>query len=472
MHKIDIDISLEEITKIEGAATLDVKIRGGRVEECKFGIAEYKRFYTQAMVGKSASALPQHLARICGTCSNAHILASIEAVEHALGIVPTPQTMTLRRLTVDGLIIRDHALHLYLFSLPDVLGKDNLLALDEHDPVQHQILHDAFDVKAAGNHLSQLVAGRSVHAPTPVVGGFMKVPDLAGIEASRQELAKIRPAVVRLIKLFGDCPFRLISPTNYIALADDTFSFLGGELRDAKGKLKIPEGKFMDHLEHVVVPYSEASAYAFDGELYRVGALARLNLNKGSLHPRTREDAKDYLTRFPSDNIYDNNLAQAIEILHCIDEALELLSTESFHAESPQKIVPRAGEGIGVIEAPRGTLYHRVVFNEKGIVTDGTIVVPTGQNQMAIEWDIREMLNQKLANTNTRHSEPVEESPTNVGSYPRETPTTQAQGDKNVDLLRKQLEHEIEQLIRAYDPCMSCASHFLRVNWKNVDSVA
>lgn len=442
MHKLDIDISLEEITKIEGAATLAVKIREGKVQECKFGIAEYKRFYTQAMVGKSAMALPQHLARICGTCSNAHILASIESVEKALGIVPTPQTKILRRLTMDGLIIRDHALHLYLFALPDVFGKDNLLSFDESDPSQHQLLHDAFEVKAAGNHLSQLVAGRSVHGPHLAVGGFMKIPDREGVEKSRRELESVRKAVVRLIEVFGKCPFTLFSPTNYVALVADPFSFLEGEIWDAKGALRVPEEKFMEHLAHVVVPYSEASAYAFEGELFRVGALSRLNLNKHALHPRAREDAKQYLERFPSDNVYDNNVAQAIEILHCIDEALELLSTESFHAETPIKIIPRAGEGVGVIEAPRGTLYHRVKFNDKAVVTEGTIVVPTGQNQMAIEWDIRQLIEASLLERAS--SRDIENAS-----------------------LRKSLEREIEQLIRAYDPCMSCASHFLKVNWNS-----
>lgn len=444
MHKIDIDISLEEITKIEGAATLDLKIRQGKVEECKFGIAEYKRFYTQAMVGKPAAALPQHLARICGTCSNAHILASIESVEHALGIVPSEQTKILRRLTIDGLMIRDHALHLYLFALPDVFGKNSLLAFNEHNELEHHMLHDAFDVKAAGNHLAQLVAGRSVHAPTPVVGGFLHTPDSAGISQSIEELKKIRPAVLRLISVFGNCPFSLISPTNYVALVAKPWSFLEGEIRDSKGKLRVPEAEYLNHLKHVVVPYSEASAYAFEGELYRVGALARLNLNKDALYPNTLKDAEGYLTRFPSDNVYDNNLAQAIEILHCIDEALELLSTYAFHDEKPAPLEPKAGEGIGVIEAPRGTLYHRVKFDERGIVTDGTIVVPTGQNQIAIEWDIREMLNQK-----------IERGMVDLGQQPQRI------GDAVA--IRSMLQHEIEQLIRAYDPCMSCASHFLKI---------
>ncbi|MFA4873220.1 MAG: nickel-dependent hydrogenase large subunit [Patescibacteria group bacterium] len=433
MHKIDFDLSLEEVTKIEGAATLSVKVRDAKVEECKFGIAEYKRFYTQAMVGKPASALPQHLARICGTCSNAHIMASLDAVEHALGIVPSAQTKVLRALTMDGLMIRDHALHLYLFSLPDLLGKDSILALDENDPEEHQLLHDAFDVKAAGNHLSQLVAGRSVHAPMPVVGGFLKIPDSAGIEKSRRELEQIRPALLRLIGVYGKSTFILLSKTNYVALTANPYSFLQGDLC-ASNVACIPEEQFMEHLSHVVVPYSQASAYAFQGELYRVGALARLNLNKDALNPRTKADAAQYLARFPSDNAYDNNLAQAIEILHCIDEALEMLSTHSFHAETPQKANPHAGEGIGVIEAPRGTLYHKVELDEKGIVTHGDIVVPTGQNQLAIEWDIKQLVEQWLKEGKE------------IGN-------------------KKALEHEIEQLIRAYDPCMSCAAHFLEVTW-------
>ncbi|MEW6610510.1 MAG: nickel-dependent hydrogenase large subunit [Patescibacteria group bacterium] len=433
MHQVDFDLSLEEITKIEGAATLNVNVRGGVVEECKFGIAEYKRFYTQAMVGKPAQALPQHLARICGTCSNAHIMASIRAVEHALGITPSAQTQVLRALTMDGLMIRDHALHLYLFSLPDLLGKDSILALNENNEEEHQLLHDAFEVKAAGNHLSQLVAGRSVHAPIPVVGGFLKIPDAGGIEKCRRELEQIRPAVLRLIGVYAESPFNLTTKTNYVALTAHPYSFLQGELC-ASNVACIPEEKFMEHLSHVVVPYSQASAYAFQGELYRVGALARLNLNKDALEDRTKTDTAKYLSRFPSDNAYDNNLAQAIEILHCIDEALEFLSTHSFYTEAPQRVEPRAGEGIGVIEAPRGTLYHKVVLDEKGIVTHGDIVVPTGQNQLAIEWDIKMLIEKWL------------------------------EEGKEFDN-KKALEHEIEQLIRAYDPCMSCAAHFLEVTW-------
>ena len=170
MHTFD--LSLEHITKIEGNATLNIKVVDGKVLDVKFAITEYKRFFTEAMKGKDINAIPAHLARICGTCSNAHIMCSIEACENALGIKPSLQTMLLRALVMHGLMIRDHALHLYLFSMPDIFGKDAFLDFDENDPVQHQLLHDGFETKSAGNFLATLIAGRSVHATYPVIGGF------------------------------------------------------------------------------------------------------------------------------------------------------------------------------------------------------------------------------------------------------------------------------------------------------------
>ena len=158
MHTFD--LTLDRLTKLEGSASLEVRVKNNKVEHVHFKITEFKRFFTKAMEGKPIIALPQLLSRICGTCSNAHIMASIEACERALGIVPTRQTILLRVLTMYGLNIRDHALHLYLFALPDMYGKDAFLDFDENDPVEHQLLHDAFEIKAAGNFLSTLVAGR------------------------------------------------------------------------------------------------------------------------------------------------------------------------------------------------------------------------------------------------------------------------------------------------------------------------
>lgn len=428
MHQISelSQFSIEEITKVEGAAGLNVFLENGKVKKVEFAIKEFKRFYTHAMEGKPIAAIPQLLARICGTCSNAHLVASIEAVEKTLEIIPSEQTMLLRTLTYHGLIIRDHALHLYLFCLPDLFGKDSLLGFDDDDPVEHQLLHDAFAVKAAGNHLAIAVAGRSVHAPLPMPGGFGKIPDKKAIVEVIMELENIRPAVLRLIKVFADDPSSLIRKSSYAALRNPKFSYLEGDLWDTHGFVT-DEAGYRDHLEHVVLPYSQASAYTWNGETYRVGSIARLNINSSGLHPRTKHDAEEALKVFPSDNIFRNNLAQAIEILHSVDESIDLLKQKAFVPEPPQKLVAKAGVGVGLVEAPRGALYHKLEVNNKGIVEKGEVVVPTGQNQIAIELDLKQFI------------------------------------EEHMDMEESAMKLECEKIIRAYDPCMSCGAHFLEL---------
>jgi coenzyme F420-reducing hydrogenase alpha subunit len=429
MHTID--LSMEHITKIEGDASISVKVEDGKVTDVKFQTVEYKRFFTEAMKGKSIMAIPAHLARICGTCSNAHIMAAIEACEDALDITPSEQTKVLRALTMHGLIIRDHALHLYLFSLPDVYGKDAFLDLDENIPEEHQILHDGFDTKAAGNFLATLIAGKSVHAQYPTIGGYLHFPDKAGIDEAVKKLEAVRPAALRLIKIFQDQPFHFDRKMNFQALIPEgNFGYINGEIRTSRGEV-FPEKEYRNLLEHVVLPYSQASAYAYKGDAYFVGALARLNIAKDKLHPKTKASIPDTLALFPSTDVFHNNLAQAIEILHSIDEGIELLTTHTFAPEPLIKKPARDAVGIGVVEAPRGTLYHKVVLGADGKIKEGEVIVPTGQNQINIERDIGRLVEDKLAQGVTQEQMPM----------------------------------EMEKLIRAYDPCMSCAAHFLKVKW-------
>lgn len=429
MHTFD--LTMDNLTKVEGAASLEVRVKNNKVRHVHFKTTEYKRFFTQAMRGKPVTALPQLLARICGTCSNAHLLCSIEAAEKALAITPSAQTMLLRRLTMDGLMIRDHALHLYLFVLPDLYRKDAFLDFDEKDPEQHQLLHDGFEVKAAGNFLATLVAGRSVHATSPVVGGFVHFPDKKGIREAVQKLEAARPALLRLIRIFSQAPFHFKRETNFVALvpARGRYGFLQGQIQTSRGE-KIAEEKFGEHFERVVLPYSQASAYQHKEASYMVGALSRLNLAKDLLYPETKKTLGETLDLFPSNDIFHNNLAQAIEILHALDEALAILKSQKFRAEPVIKKPPREETGVGVIEAPRGTLYHKIELGADGLVTGGEIVVPTGQNQINLEEDIFQLAQGLLPKTS-----------------------------------KDKIAFEIEKLIRAYDPCMSCAAHFLKVEW-------
>jgi coenzyme F420-reducing hydrogenase alpha subunit len=434
MHQGNLDLTLDQITKIEGHASLSIGVRNGAIEKCEFSIAEFKRFYTQAVRGKAVSAIPQMVARICGTCSNAHLLCAIKALENALSIIPSEQTLLLRRLLYNGLIIRDHALHLYMFVLPDIVGKDSLLEFDETNPYEHELLHDAFAVKEAGNKLSMWSGGRSVHAPYPTVGGFISLPDESKKQELIDELRNVRDKVTKLIRIFKECTFTMNEDFDYSALTSDAFDFLKGVVKTTKGG-EYSDNEYGKHLRHVTQPYSQASGYTIDGNIMMVGAIARLNLNKDHLHENTKKDAADSLVLFPSNNIFHNNVAQAIEMLHCVDDSIEILKSYKKVDEKPLPIIPKEAVGYAVIEAPRGTLYYRMEIGTNGTVRSGKIIVPTGQNQLAIELAIKHFM------------------------------------EKNPEMLTEEkrdvLSFEFEKIVRAFDPCMSCASHFLKVKIKN-----
>jgi coenzyme F420-reducing hydrogenase alpha subunit len=377
-------------------------------------------------VNKFALSLPLMTSRICGTCSIAHLTACSEAVEKALDYTPTDQTLLLRKLSLYGMMIRDHSLHLFMFVLPDLFGKDSILDFDES---QDDLVKKAFAIKSAGNELSKAVAGRAVHATFAEVGKFSHLPDPEAIKRVIAELKAARPYALDAIELFYNCQFKLERDTDFVALATDDFSFSGGSILNSKG-LRTTQEKYWDYLERVIVPYSEATSYKFEGKEFMVGALSRMNLNKGALHRQTSRDASKYLSAFPSKNIYHNNLAQAIETLHCIDHSIELLESSQFKEETHQPVAVKAGDGVGLIEAPRGTLYYMISIDKAGKVNYGNIIVPTQQNQIIMEKSVAQLVEQ------------------------------------NLRMDRHELEHEIEKLIRAYDPCMSCASHFLKVNWR------
>ncbi|VVB57492.1 Sulfhydrogenase 1 subunit alpha [uncultured archaeon] len=425
MHESDFDLHIEGISKIEGHAGLDIQVRRGQVTDVRLAITEYKRFYDQAMRGKMYHSIPNMVSHICGTCSIAHQVAAIEAIEHAVGAQPSEQTLLLRKLSLWGLNLRDHAMHLYLFCLPDLLGVDSVLDLG---PEYKELMKTAFDVKKAGNHLCTETIGAAVHPTRAQVGRYSQVPDAAKTKELVHELLEMRPHVIELIDRFSDCHFKFDTPTRYVAVRSPDFCYLGDTIWDSEER-QIPQAEYFDHLKRVIIPYSQATGFHYQGSPYMVGALARMNLHRDTLHPDTRRDAAAALKRFPSHNRYDSNVAQAIEMLNAIDHATDAFESHEFKKEETPLPPAREGRGVGVIEAPRGTLYYMVDVMADGKVREGIPVIPTAQNQVHMEIDIGELVQNSL------------------------------------DLPKEQIEHEIEKLVRAYDPCTSCAAHFLKVKW-------
>ena len=426
------DLTIDAITKIEGTAGLTVSVADDKVTDLKFIIKDYRRFYIEAVKNKPIVAVPSFLSRICGTCSLAHLFCALEAIEKSQGITLSPQTIKLRRLAYDGLMLRDHALHLYFFVLPDLLGIESILDIpDDPNNLGHQLLHDSFDIKKIGNDLSATVAGAAIHAPLPCVGGFLHLPDPAKFPDLLARLEKIRPQIIRAVSFFSKWQEILTRNSDYLCLRNEgNYDFINGQIVNSSGK-KVPEEQFHDFMKQVVIPYSKAEGYVFSDshEDYLVGALARLNLNKDLLNPRTKKDLEPYLNLFPSNNIFHNNLAQAVELIQCTEDAIDILKNINIVEEKPVTTPVKAGIGVGVIEAPRGILYHKAEVDEKGMITDYDVIVPTAQNQINIENDLKKYFQENL--------------------------------DKDEDVLKL----EAEKIIRAYDPCMSCATNFLKISW-------
>lgn len=463
MHKFDLD--LKNISKIEGHTHMSVKARDGKVVECKLRIDENKRFFTDAVVGLSYEKVPATMSRICGTCSSAHVLCSIEAIEKGFGVEVSEQTKRLRNLLINAGHLRDHAMHLYFFVLPDVFGKDSVLDFGEE---LHEWIHRGLDVKAAGNYLSTVVGGRAVHPPFAVVGGFGNYPKQEEVGEAVEKLSGVRGKIIALIDLLykNRKGWVFERKTNYVGLVNDDYNFLEGKIRTAMGS-EIEERDFGEHLERVVLPYSHASAFEFESEEYLVGALARMNVNKDRLNERTKKDVGKYLGVFPSVNVFDNNLAQAIEMLNIVDNSVEMLAV-AIDVEELANVVPKASTGVGVIEAPRGTLYYRLDFDKKGVVTFADLCIPTQQNIFHMEKSIAKYVEYLLRKYSGDSQLKIAggSSSSKMGGSASRGGSTMSGADLSSKKLKDKVSFEVEKMIRAYDPCMSCAAHFLEVEWE------
>ena len=431
MHSNSFDLNIKNISKIEGHTHLDVKVKNGKVTECKLKISENKRFFTQAITGLNYNLVPTTMSRICGTCSSAHTLCSIEAIEKAFGLNVSEQTLMLRNLLINAGHLRDHAMHLYFFCLPDLFNKDSVLDFSEKG-IEHELVHDGLDIKESGNFLSTVVGGRAVHPPNALIGGFTKFPGKNEIQEAIKKLENNREKIIRLIDIFSNQKESFKRKTNYVSIVNSDYNYLKGMIKTAYGTV-IPEESYGEHLQRVVLPYSTATAFTWESKEYMVGALARMNLNKESLNKNTIKETGKYLKIFPSDCVFDNNLAQAIEMLHEVDNSIDILEKLNIEIKNEKPIAPKikSGIGIGVIEAPRGTLYYKLELDNKGIIKSADLCIPTQQNIIHLEKDIAGYIESMLKE------------------------------NKN----KKQISFEAEKMIRAYDPCMSCATHFLKINW-------
>ena len=419
-------ITLNHITKIEGHASLNLGIRKGKVTKCELAATEGARYFEGIVRGRRYYEAHEMTSRICGICSCAHVIAAISAIEDAFGYKPTRQNKLLRELLTLGERIRSHATHLYFLSLPDYVGYGSALAMAKE---YRKELQNALNLMKVGNGMIKLLGARDLHPVSATIGGWLKLPKQEEIEEIKKQLISVKDDALKTCKLFFSFKHPdfetkgrwscLIDPKQY-AILDGRF---------CSRNLCMEKQNYRKLLKERHVEYSNASFVTVRGERYMVGALSRLNSNNKQLGKDAKKLLGESKIKLPSKNPFHNNIAQAIEMMHCIEHAIDICDRLEVKNEPIDKLKVKAGKGVGAIEVPRGTLWHEYTLNNKGMITDVDIITPTVQNLLNIQEDIREFV-----------------------------PLV-------VNKKKKDIIMAIEKLIRSYDPCFSCSAHFLEVKF-------
>lgn len=426
-QKRTVSIHVPVLARVEGEGALDLRIDNGAITQLRLRIFEPPRFFEKFLEGRHYTEIPDMVARICGICPVAYQVTAAQALEALFGVELDPWARAMRRVFYCGEWIQSHSLHIHLLAAPDFFGCNSAIELAKIAPDE---VRRGLRIQALGNELMDLFGARSVHPVGVRIGGFHGAPPLARIREIREKLRAALPEAEALIRW-----------TASIHVPQDDQAFVSVAMRHPvdyaieRGLIGVSDGlrieadAFDEHFAEQHQAHSTALFSSYHGQPYLVGPLARLNLN----HDRLPEPVKALLAEtglvLPSRNLFHSLTARAVEILLALHEALRLLDAYRVPDSPWVPVSPRAGVATGCTEAPRGLLWHRYEMDDDGRVVNARIVPPTSQNQARIEEDLR----LSLLNFGLDHPD---------------------------DALRL----HCEKVIRNYDPCISCATHFLRVN--------
>jgi len=423
-------IRVETLSRVEGEGALNIKIKDHTVTDVKLEIYEPPRFFEAFLRGRSYREAPDVTARICGICHIAYQTAAAQAMERAFGVTVHPQVRALRRLIYLGEWIESHALHVFMLHAPDFLGYQDAIALAKDKP---EVVKMALDLKKVGNDLVILIGGREIHSINLRVGGFYRMPTKKEMLPLVDRLKWARDAAIQSV--------RLVSTFNFPDFERD-YEFLSlrhpkeypiteGRLVTNRG-LDIDISEYENHFQEEHVEHSNAlqSVHKDKGTFF-VGPLARYNLNYDQLPKIAKQAAEDVKLGKYIKNPFKGIIVRAVENVFAAEEALRIIEEYEPAPKPFVEVEPRAATGWGATEAPRGLLYHRYSMDAKGVITGAKIVPPTSQNLRTIEEDLWQFVPPRI-------------------SLPTE-----------------QLTWVCEQAVRNYDPCISCATHFLKLNIDN-----
>jgi coenzyme F420-reducing hydrogenase alpha subunit len=431
MHEVkggrtsDLRFQVQNLTRVEGEGSLHLLVRDGAVAEAHLQIFEAPRYFEALVAGRTPNEVIDIVSRICGICPVAYQMSAVHAFEDLLGVEVEPTTRALRRLLYCAEWIESHALHIYLLHAPDFLGYPSAVEMAKD---HQQLVADGLRLKQVGNHLLALLGGRAIHPVSVRVGGWSRAPRKARLQAMQPALHE----ALRLARATVDVALSLTPPVferepRLVALHNPReYPMNEGRIISNDGLNLAPQA-WGEAFHEIQVPWSNAlQARGSDNLPYLLGPAARIVLDNEQLHPLAREAlAASGALESIRVNPYRSIVARAIELVHATADAIDIVDAYVPPERPAVEWTARPGTAAWATEAPRGLLFHRYEIGEDGKIAAATIVPPTSQNQAAIEADVA------------------------------------AFAPRVLDLPMDVATHQLEQLIRAYDPCISCATHFL-----------
>ncbi|MBZ5637116.1 MAG: Ni/Fe hydrogenase subunit alpha [Acidobacteriia bacterium] len=421
-------IAVNHLARVEGHGGVTVVLDGDRIERLEFDIFEGLRLFEGLVVGRTADEIPAIVSRICAICSHGHTVAALRALEDALGVHVSRKARMLRDLSFQGQNIESHALHVFVLALPDVLGHPSVISLAAVAP---DVVATALRLKKLGNSIQEVTGGRAVHPVNHVIGGFGRFPTLDEMLVLRRDLEAGVEDCKRVIDVLAGIrmPEFVSEPIRVAALVpeDDAF-FFGNEIALSTGE-RIPVADYRSLTNERVALHSTAKHSEHRGRSYMVGSLARLTLHGERIGGLAREAWERIGFRLPSSNIVANNVAQAVEMIYSVEQALRVVNRlleEGLEPEAPAPYRMRASSGAAAVEVPRGTLFHSYTLDAGGKVLAADVITPTAQNLLNAEDQMRATVRDAKGATDD------------------------------------EIRHRLEIVARAYDPCISCSVHVVR----------
>ncbi len=424
------EVNMKEIkllTRVEGEGKIWIDIENGTIRDVILNIFEPPRFIEAVLRGQDYTVIPHITARICGICPVAYQMSGLQAIEDAFRVNINSQIKELRKLFYYGEWIQSHAIHVFFLHLPDFMGKGSIFEIGRENP---ELLKSALKIKKAGSLIIEVIGGRVSHPVTPTTGGFTSYPRKEKLQNLLPALEEALEITVSLTERFSRFDFTgaEFPDLHFVSLfKEDEYPILDGDIISNKG-LRLNRYEFDSIFLEYQSPHSTAKKAKINGkEPYTVGPVSRFNNNFEKLSMEALNTSRRINLKPPVTDSSKSILVRMVEIIHSLEQSIRLIKNYAPPDNQPV-INPRRATGYGISEAPRGILWHRYSFDSDGKITEANIVPPTAQNQDAMELTVKKYLSESIPVT-------LEDA-----------------------------VNQAEKIVRNFDPCISCATHFLKLD--------